>query len=330
MVDWRSVEAAFQTLVSGTASAEHEFRVAQVRRNTFVARSHAGHPSVFFELAQIPEGMAIEAGGLVLRPFRSVVFRLGDREWTAPTAMLSCTQPELSEGFLILAAALIERLEQRSPILWVDVWALVDEWQALLAQASTLLSAEDEQGLWGELKLLAASTSRDRLAAGYVAGESEDTDFDIGSLSIEVKTARIPLRHHFSVKQTKPETGELQRKRLVLSLHVQTDSAGGESVSEIAKRLLASVSNPARLLQQLLKRGFDPVSGRNPMRKFSLASREYWFNSADVPHVTKWDDGVLSIRYVAALDQAKSLTGERLRDVESALGVSFVSRESVA
>lgn len=111
-----------------------------------------------------------------------------------------------------------------------------------LIQTGQTLTREVETGLLGELSLLTGlmAVTTPPLALQAWRGGTEEHDFGLALLDVEVKTTTSESRRHriSSVKQLQP-TGK--RPLWLLSLQVTTAGSGGTSLAELVERVRARV-----------------------------------------------------------------------------------------
>lgn len=149
----------------------------------------------------------------------------------------TATKPLFREfyGFLATVADLIQQ-EHRPPLEALQKG--LESWRKLLRSA-TLLTAEQEMGLFGELWLLTRliQTSGPEALDGWTGPLAEPHDFRFGQKELEVKSTRRRERTHMisSLNQLVPSH---QRELFLLSLQFEpTDASGGRSLAGSIARI---------------------------------------------------------------------------------------------
>jgi hypothetical protein len=286
--------------VSEPTPADVDYSLLAGANGIYVARAKTGTPALVIQLPEVPSGaLGRRAGGCELLPYASLQFVSAKRAWTAAAAAFLCTDQDLLDVFVVLAADLERRLGS-CPREWRSIVSLVEEWQSLMAPRGRT-SMEAEVGLWGEIWLLTASAAPDRLLSAWRGPDREPVDFFLDGKAVEVKTSRLRRQHWVSFAQVMNPVGDAEA--WLLSLWIGLDPIRGETVPAMATRLLARVGDPAQALRRLAAAGY--VAGDRAMydMRIALLSEPEWYPMGSVPRVRSADPGVSRLRYTVSLDE---------------------------
>jgi hypothetical protein len=198
-----------------------------------------------------------------------------------------------------------------------------------LIRAEQALTREVETGLLGELGLLAglATETTPQSALQAWRGGTEEHDFGLAELDVEVKTTTSESRRHriSSVTQLQP-TGE--RPLWLLSLQVTPAGAAGTTLAELIQRVRALF--PTALLRddfdtQLQAAGWRHRYADTPLQRWRLRTGPALFRvTTDFPRLSPAMltaagvdlDAVTDIRYSLNLDgRTPDPAPEALQDV---------------
>jgi Putative PD-(D/E)XK family member, (DUF4420) len=284
--------------------------------SSFVGLARNGDPSLVIPLGYVPTGVTRATGGCLLRPSASVEFEYKGRRWAQPAATLECTIPNLVDAFAVLASDVADRLTATgdSPE-WCVLADIVQEWQSLLASLRGL-SPERELGLWGELWFILRSHDPGLLLRAWTGPGGGVADFVNDGMSIEVKTSTTRLSHWISHAQVNRPLGDLPA--FILSLWVAGDPTSGKTLATLANDILTRIDDRAEALRRLLMAGYSPADHLQYIRPFVILEEPHWFDVSAVPKVQLADEGVLRLRYLAELDEARALRGPDVERLSSA------------
>lgn len=284
-----------------------DYQIALAVGRAFLARGRTGAPALLIPLDVAPKDVGRRGGGFSLLAAARVAFNHARRRWEQPAAALECTEPDLVDTFLVLVLDLAQRLASATEaVTWSTVLAWVDEWQALLARR-TVLTGEQQLGLWGELWLISNAADPDLLLAAWRGPERAPADFFLNGIGVEVKTSRSPNTHHVSQSQIDRPVGV--HAAYLLSIWVGIDPGRGISLKELVERLLARVADPPALLKQVALAGYNPPDSDQYATRFLPLEAPCWFRADDVPQVRGIDPGISQLRYTVLLDSDKAATG---------------------
>ncbi len=309
--------AALEASTAPVATDEEDFSIAASIGHAFLAKARNGRPALLVPLAGGPAGIAIgrHGGGFSLSPPQSVAFRYSQRRWEQAAATLQCTDERVATAFLVLASDVARRLDESGgDVEWGTLLHWVDEWQALFGRR-TVLTADAQLGLWGELWLMSQALPPDRLAEAWRGPTGDSVDFFIDGIGVEVKTSCRPHVHHVSVQQVQAPVG-LHESYLV-SIWVKPDPAAGISLQDLVDGLLARVTDSAALLRRLGDVGYSPLDRDQYCERFVELDTPLWFVADAVPTVRSIDPGVSSVRYVVRLDSDSALPSELAAEMSS-------------
>jgi hypothetical protein len=208
----------------------------------------------------LPGSLANAGSSQVFRQFevRSGSGRFG------PAVEIATHNRELFREFHMLASLLTERMERGEGNVQEALDYAVARWQALLAKR-TLLSPEQQLGLYGELAVLAALIDEygPEAVAMWVgpAGDSPMRhDFRIRVVDLEVKTTGGSQRKHVfhGLNQCVPAPGH---ELYIVSLRCERTGPGGgqnlpERVAGLRSRLAASSSADSAFCHALEKSNY--------------------------------------------------------------------------
>lgn len=125
---------------------------------------------------------------------------------------------------------------------------VLDSFHQLLAHR-TLLSEDQQTGLFGELivlRHLVRTMSPSAAVAGWRGPASEEHDFDVGGMDLEVKSTTLETRQHWvsSLRQLSQTIG---RPLWFASVQLTAAGAGGRSLPELVSKIETSLTDPATL-----------------------------------------------------------------------------------
>jgi len=270
-----------------------------------VALTRSGFASLVLEVDEIPaSAVGRHSAGCELIPYPSLKFVLGGRSWDGAAAALVCTDQELHSVFSVLAADIEHRIGA-GPKDWRSIVAAVEEWQSLLTSRGRP-SVEMQVGLWGELWMIAACDTPDRLLSGWRGPDREVADFFLDGKSVEVKTSRHRRQHHVALDQVDSPRG--QNESWLLSFWVGVEPIRGRSVPMLVDDLLSRVAEPIELLRRLERAGYGHADSVLYEARMVLLAEPEWYAVSDVPRIRSADEGVSRVRYVATLSEARAVS----------------------
>jgi hypothetical protein len=303
-----SVQALKDAMAVVTAPALNDaddYRIAAALGQAFLARARSSGPTMLIPLPVAPPGVGRRGGGFSLTPASRVAFDFGGRRWEQAAAALECTDLQLLDAFLVLVVDIARRLTfGQGDVAWSTILSWVEEWQALLGRRS-VMSPEQQLGLWGELWILSKAVTPDSLIAGWRGPDREAMDFLYDGIGLEVKVSRKPHVHHVSQRQVDRPVGG--HDAYLMSIWVAPEPARGVSISELVDSLIGRVGDGPALLRQIALTGYSPVDRDQYSVRYVPLEPPRWFRAEDVPRVRAIDPGVSQVRYVVGLDLDKSL-----------------------
>jgi hypothetical protein len=296
-----------------TAADAKDYKIAISLGSSYLARGQSGAPTLLIPLDEVPTAVGRRGGGFLLIPMGLIAFEYQNRTWQQPAATLECTEPRITDAFLVLVADIARRIESLpGQVTWRIVLGWVEEWQTLFSQRR-ILSYEQQLGLWGETWLISISKDADLLAASWRGPESDAVDFFCNGRGLEVKVSRQHHVHHASLSQVDQPVGE--HDTYFLSIWVGIDPANGVSLGELIDKTLASLTDPAAFLRQLIQVGYSPLDRDEYSTRFALLELPRWFRSEDVPKIRAMDAGITQVRYVVTLDSELAIPEAISRDL---------------
>lgn len=154
---------------------------------------------------------------------------------------VSVDGPVIRDAYPLLCA-IADRVQLGKQEMREAIGGMLDSLHVLLAHR-TLLSEEEQTGLFGELivlRRLVQCVSAKAAVAAWRGPASEEHDFDIGNVDLEVKTTMSEARHHWisSLEQLKPTVG---RPLWFGSVQLTMAGAGGHSLPELIATTEASL-----------------------------------------------------------------------------------------
>jgi len=303
-----SVQALKDSLGAVTAptmNAADDYRIAADLGGAFLARARSSAPTMLVPLSNAGAGIGRRGGGFSFTPASRVAFDFGGRRWEQPAAALECTDVQLVDAFLVLVVDIARRLASaRGETSWSTILGWVEEWQALLGRRS-VMTPEQQLGLWGELWILSNAAAPDSLIAGWRGPDHEAMDFLYDGIGLEVKVSRKAHMHHVSQRQVDRPVGV--HDAFLLSIWVAPEPARGISVPELVDSLIARVADGPTLLRQIALTGYSPIDREQYAVRYVLLEPPRWFRADDVPRVRAIDPGISQVRYIVSLDLDKSL-----------------------
>lgn len=263
-------------------------RLAQGTQFPAQTRVSADHPLDLFaqvDDAQRPGLLALSATKPGTPPsYSSVDIRIGQREDGRWAVSLSLAQSELEPMFASMCNQIVTLGERLAPGTDAGTFLLgqVARWHRLLALGKDgLLSAEERQGLFGELVVLAEAITRFGPGAvhGWVGPDDAPQDLLLPDGLAEVKTIRAgqPTIRISSAEQLDIEDGRL--RLAVLEVVEAVPGTGGESlagqVGLLRGLLLDEPADLQHFEDQLRKAGY---SDRQEYSQPELrVTRNRWF-----------------------------------------------------
>jgi hypothetical protein len=309
-------------LTGESATAGPDYRLAQRIGHSYLGRARNGNCALIVPLETAPNAAGRVSFGCTLLPAERIEFVFDSEKWTQPAAILECTQPELLDTFIVLAHDVSARLERHAGApSWIEVAAIVAEWQSLLG-ARERLSPEEELGLWAETWFLAQSCEPDLLVSAWQGPDDSAVDFVLGGIGAEIKASHARFSHSVSRAQAGRPLGSFEA--YFVSYWVTLDPDRGATLPMIADALLERLSDPSEGLRRLLLAGYSPGDRAVYVRRF-LVLEEAWFAADAIPQVRVVDPGVFNLRYRVILDDAR-----RLDPTESARVQLHFGRASTA
>jgi hypothetical protein len=250
--------------------------------------------------------------GLSLRYVQQGSFSFKRRRWRSPAVVIECRDHCSIPTFSAMAVQIADRLKSmRSPIA-KDVLAVFDEWEDLFCRVS-LMTSDEELGLWGELWLISRAKSVDAAVSGWIAHENSRVDFLAYGRGFEVKTSRSRLRHHISHAQSDSPLGSLPS--YFVSIWCADVERGGQSLPELVERISVRCSDGSGFERKLLARGYSRRNAESYIVRHEVLECPGVFPSDAVPRIRSVDVGVLEIRYVASLDEARALAIGTIKEI---------------
>lgn len=157
------------------------------------------------------------------------------------------------------------------------VGGVLDSLHKLLAHR-TLLSEDEQTGLFGELivfRHIARVSSAAAAVEAWRGPASEEHDFDLGDMDLEVKSTTSEFRQHWisSLKQLSPTVG---RALWFASVQLTMAGAEGRSLPELILKIETSIQDAAAL--QAFRKKLDDAKWRSDLghlysRRLRLRSR---------------------------------------------------------
>lgn len=160
---------------------------------------------------------------------------------------ISVEGPIIRDAYPLLCA-IADKIQIGKQNMQQAIASMLESLHVLLAHR-TLLSEDEQSGLFGELlvfRRLVQSVSPKAAVAAWRGPASEEHDFDIGDVDLEVKTTMSEARQHWisSLKQLNPTIG---RPLWFASVQLTMAGAGGHSLPELIAKIEASLLEAATL-----------------------------------------------------------------------------------
>lgn len=311
---------AFEMVTPPSSAAEEDYRIAASIGCAYLARSRSGTATVLIPLASETAAIGRRGGGFALNPVSIVAFNYAGRRWDQPAACLECTDLALTDTFFVLVLDLVRRFESIDPTRrWTATLEWLEEWQSLLARRS-LMTTEQQLGLWGELWFMAESSNVDVLLSAWRGPESDVFDFFVDEIGVELKVSRRPHVHHVSQRQVQAPAGD--RQAYLLSIWVAPDPVKGVSLAELIDRLVAIVEDPPCFVKKISMLGLSMHDRDQYDTRYVMLEEPRWFHTDDVPRIRVLDDGISDLRFVVTLDPDRSLQMSAAQDLWRRFGHS--------
>lgn len=251
-------------------------------------------------------------------PFSDLTVRIviaGGEMWLE----ISTTADELYRDFHRFAEIIVEEFERPEASAVSAYLKALRRWGALTAKKS-ILSAQEEIGLWGELVLLDAVLRKhgSRYIYAWTGRETPAGrhDFRFGGAGVEVKCTQAASRTHtvHGLDQLMPSPG---MALFILSLKAEAagmQRPGTTLAAKVAaiRQLLIGAPEHEEFDYRLLRAGFDDESANNYERRFVLV---------DIPMLVPVDESCPKL----TVDNARACGGEstfgRISDVAYQINV---------
>jgi hypothetical protein len=302
------VRQALDSIGPPSTDEPADYRIARPLGSAFLARARSGAPTLIVPLDHSTAGVGRRGGGFSLNLASRIAFDHASRRWEQPAATLECTEPRFLDAFVVLVADIATRAAStRGGAAWSELLEWVEEWQSLLGHRS-ILSAEQQLGLWGELWVISLAPETDVLIGGWRGPESEAVDFFLDGVGLEVKTSRRRHVHHISRRQAVLPVGA--KPSYLLSLWIGIDPVKGVSLASLAASVLAQATDASDVLRRLSRLGYSPLDREQYETRWVLLEPPSFFRIDDVPAVRTVDAGVSELRYVVQLDGDKALSDD--------------------
>jgi hypothetical protein len=190
-----------------------------------------------------------------------------------------------------------------------------------LFRAAVSIRPGDALGLWGELLVIANSSSPDMLVSGWHSDPRGRVDFARDREWLEVKTTTRSQRFHsFTFEQVNPPEDV---EGAVIS--IQTEPAdNGVSVLDLWTEVLTLMNLPQlrakvdRLCVDTLGARWVEAESFRFNRAFAEAQMQL-YRTEQVPRIKHRPQGVWEIRFVADLSRARAVSGDEDRWQEGTL-----------
>jgi hypothetical protein len=179
----------------------------------------------------------------------------------------------------------------------------LDQWRSVLA-ARTRMPIEAEIGLMGELLLLEAlgiQLGDDALTA-WRGALSEEHDFGLADLDIEVKTTAGERRRHWigTLTQLRPSQG---RPLVLVSLQLTRGGRAGVTLAELVDRLRSVFAHVDELNAKLAQVGWDEEASDLFVDRWTLRTRPATFGvGGGFPAITPADIAAMEIDSSAVVE----------------------------
>jgi hypothetical protein len=220
------------------------------------------------------------------------VRHLGD-ELSIDAIVLECLEHGLMATFSALALDILGQLGQAETSAREVKGALV-VWEKLLRTRDPLLLNE-QQGLWGEIQLLSRLPDLERALACWRGPEKGVVDFFGNGISLEVKTGTRPLHH--TLRWHQALFGENNADVYLVSIHIQEDPTGGETLPELIGKVQSQLESNIELFRLLLKVGYREEHAESYERRFSMVVEPRFVPMVDVPSIRDLPKGVTSVHW---------------------------------
>ncbi len=179
----------------------------------------------------------------------------------------------------------------------------LDQWRSVLA-ARTRMSVEAEIGLMGELLLLEALGTQlgDDALTAWRGALSEEHDFGLADLDVEVKTTASERRRHWvgSVTQLRRSEG---RPLVLVSLQITRGGQAGITLAELVDRVRLAFGHVDELNDKLAQAGWDEAASDLFVDRWTLRTRPATFDvEGGFPAITPTDIADMEIDSSAVVE----------------------------
>lgn len=282
--------------------------------NIYISRSGEDEPCLvllYDPSMRLPAGRRTR--GLLLTFHESFLFTIGETTATSRCAVLRCLDPDLIYYFCLMVGGLVRRSYREPGCTGLPSVLLeyVDEWQELLVNRREF-TVEEQLGLWGELWLLLQCPSPDGAVSSWLGPKAKTFDFSANRVDLDVKTSLVGHSHHFSLDQL--QTSPSGNDRVICSIRVTEDPAGGVTVDDLVSNIRGRLSDPGWFEELLLRSHYQ--NGTTQLRLTTLEA--VYVPVQAVPSVHA-DPGVSQVRFVSDLSHCPALASPQVRALLSQL-----------
>jgi len=285
----------------------------------FWFRDDANHPGLLVEISQNITIAELKKAKINIRDIEVDVMEFSDERIRALVIKLE-DQSKL-DIFSKLCLDLVERVitSESSEANFHLVCNRLKRWQALFSvQSNSLLSANEIQGLYAELRFIGEKLSshpelEDALIQGWEGTQLNQHDFVIGDTVIEIKS--ITGRDRAKVRISSEDQLNTHMSHLFLKVYLLTrasDSESGESLNQIIKRvnsLIVSAENRDLLEKKLRSARYIDISDYD-LPLFEVNDSATYQVTEDFPKIIRENlpEGIEHVSYdlvLARIDQFK-------------------------
>lgn len=260
----------------------------------FSARDPAGRMALVIPMSWPSTPVVGRSGaGYDLVGHASLRFEWGDGSWDEPAAVLTCTDPQLSNAFTVFAADILDRLNNTTAD-WMGIVTAVEEWSLLLAPRGRP-SPDREAGLWAELWFIAHAVDVGRVLAAWRGPEADAMDFFLDGRGVDIKASGTRYLHYVSESQVGRPTGD--QPAHLLAFWLKPDPLANHSVPSLVDDILARTDHTAEALKKISQAGYSIADRSVFTQRYSILAEPEWYPAEKVPRVRLADRGVSHLRY---------------------------------
>ena len=295
-----------------TDTAPNAIWIFQRLRHGYAGLDPAGQLTAIYPVSGKLPVVGRGSGAIRIEYRADVHIQLANIDELRNCCIVACADRLLERSFSALVEALGHSLSN-SPYVTAREFGLAFATWEQLFQKRRRLSAEEEQGLWGELYFLSICPSLERAIACWRGPSAEDYDFVTNGIAFEVKTSRRKGRHQISHSQVTQATQPLTI--FLVSLWIGEDASEGIPLPAVIDLLAERSQDPITFEEKLLATGYSHADHNLYERPLAALESPLLYDMTNVPRVRDMDPGVMSLSYSVQLEAGTGIPASDAQDL---------------